>query len=372
MSMVLPTVAGADAPDFHRRWDIARRRATAEGLGALYVTAGPTFTWLTGFAPYPGGWPDWLSCVIVPVEAEPAIVISRMHAQILDESRCPVGNVFTYVDGQDPRGALRQALASAGVAGGAVGLEDHIWFSDVELLQEIAPNLGLRRTQLFESLRAVKEPGEIALLRRSAECQDAAFAQAAESFHSGADLGEAEESIRSAMLAKGCESIKLLGVFKSPRPRRFTSPELIDIDFGTAFCDGYTIDSSRNVFIGEPPARLLNQYRIVLDAYMAATATLRPGIDAASVHRAGAEVIAAGGETQTWKMGHGVGLSDGHEPPWLQAGSGVVLEEGMVFTIDPGFFVGRDLPLHLENTVLITAKGWEGLNRVSDDLIVVE
>lgn len=371
MSMVLPSAAGAVAPDFHRRWELARGRAAAKGLTALYVTSGPTFTWLSGFAPYPGGWPDWVSCVVLPVDAEPAIVISRMHAQILDESRCPVRNVFTYVDGQDPRGALKQALAATGVKEGVVGLEDHIWFSDVELLGEVAPSLRLRRTPLFESLRAVKEPGEIALLRRSAACQDAAFAQAVQSFRDGADLSEAEASIRSAMLANGCESIKLLGVFKSPRPRPLKAPELVDIDFGTAFCDGYTIDSSRNVFIGEPPATLLDQYRLVLDAYTEATGTLRPGVDAAAVHRAGAATIASGGESQTWKMGHGVGLSDGHEPPWLQEGSEVVLEEGMVFTIDPGFFVGRDLPLHLENSVLITATGWESLNQFSDELIVV-
>jgi Xaa-Pro aminopeptidase len=363
--------APASSPDYVARWTRARERVEAHGFDGLYVTAGPTFTWLSGATPYPGGWPDFASCLLLPLDRDPVMLISAMHAEILDRQTCAVADVLTYMDGEDPTPVLREAFARTGLTAARLAVENHIWLSDVELAAAAAPSARLGRSPLFEALRAVKDSDELALLRRSAACQDAAFVAARDVMAVGGDLSEVEVAIRAAMMAEGCESIKLLGVFRSTRPRRFQADELIDIDFGTAFCGGYTIDSSRNVFFGETTARLRDQWELVVAAYDAAAAAVRPGALAADVHRAGADVIEAGGERQTWKMGHGVGLSDGHEAPWLQDGSETVLEPGMAFTIDPGFFVGRDLPLHLENTVVVTESGCESLNRFPNEIVAV-
>jgi Xaa-Pro aminopeptidase len=356
---------------FAGRWSRARERLASEGFDGLYVTSGPTFTWLSGYAPYPGGWPDFLSAVVLPLEGEPIMLISAMHAEILDRDACAIADVRTYTDGDDPTPVLRELFAKAGVSNGHLAVEDHIWLSDAELIGEAVPGARLMRSTLFDGLRAVKDENELALLRQSARCQDAAYRAASEVMRAGGDLGEAEVAVRAAMLAEGCETIKLLGIFRAPRPRAFRAGELIDIDFGTAFCGGYTIDSSRNVFFGEPGAELLREWQLVEDAYQAAIAAVRPGVTAGAVHRAGADPIDASGHRQVWKMGHGVGLSDGHEAPWLQAGSETVLEKGMTFTIDPGFFVGRDLPLHIEDTVVVTADGCESLNRWPRSIITV-
>jgi Xaa-Pro aminopeptidase len=371
MSSPVPARTAASTPDHPARWARARERAAAAGFEGLYLTAGPTFAWISGYAPYPGGWPDFASCLLLPLDREPVMLISAMHAEILDRESCSVEQVFTYVDGDDPTPVLQAAFAAAGLERSRLAVEDHIWLSDVELVSASAPNTRLSRSELFEGLRAVKDEGELALLRQSAACQDAAFGAAGDVMRAGGDLGEAEVAIRSAMLAEGCETIKLLGIFRSRRPRRFEAGELIDIDFGTAFCGGYTIDSSRNVFFGEPGAELLAQWQLVEDAYQAAVAAVRPGVTAAAVHRAGAAVIESGGQRQTWKMGHGVGLSDGHEAPWLQDGAETVLEAGMTFTIDPGFFVGRDLPLHIEDTVVVTEDGCQSLNRFPREIVAV-
>jgi Xaa-Pro aminopeptidase len=353
------------------RWERARERASAEGFDGLYVTTGATFTWLSGYAPYPGGWPDFLSCIALPPDRDPIMLISAMHAEILDRDACAIEDVRTYIDGDDPTPILREMFATAGLERARLAVEDQIWLSDYELVGEAAPDVQLVRSALFDGLRAVKDAGELALLRQSARCQDAAYAAAARVMRAGGDLGEAEVAVRSAMLAEGCETIKLLGIFRAPRPRAFRAGELIDIDFGTAFCGGYTIDSSRNVFFGEPGADLLRDWQLVEDAYQAAIAAVRPGATADAVHRAGADPIVASGHRQVWKMGHGVGLSDGHEAPWVQAGNETLLEEGMTFTIDPGFFVGRDLPLHIEDTVVVTADGCESLNGFPRDIIAV-
>jgi Xaa-Pro dipeptidase len=70
-------------------------------------------------------------------------------------------------------------------------------------------------------------------------------------------------------------------------------------------------------------------------------------------------------------VGHGVGLNDGHEAPLMQTGNKRRLEPGMVFTIDPGVFIARDVPIHIEDTIVVTEDGWESLNTFTHDLVVV-
>jgi len=43
----------------------------------------------------------------------------------------------------------------------------------------------------------------------------------------------------------------------------------------------------------------------------------------------------------------------------------------MVFTIDPGVFIERDVPIHIEDTVVVTANGYENLNAFTHEMIVV-
>ena len=59
---------------------------------------------------------------------------------------------------------------------------------------------------------------------------------------------------------------------------------------------------------------------------------MRPGAAIESIHLACAETMAAAGYEQVWKVGHGVGLGDSHEPPLLQPGNTHLVEAEMVFT----------------------------------------
>jgi len=273
--------------DYEARWRKAREALNSEQLSAIYVVAGPNFQWLSGFAPYPGGWPDFLSGILLPVDREPVMLLSAMHAELVDRGTCAISQIFTYTDGQDPSETIRSAFRAAGISKGLIGVEDSIWFSDVELLQSVVPGVKFQVPKLYETLRAVKDEGELTLLRRSARCQDAAFGAAKTVARAGLSLNELENAIRAAMLDAGSAKANLLGIFKSERPRTLDASELFDIDFGTAVCGGYTIDSSRNVFIGQPDQKLQQQWELILAAYDATLELLagyaRPKEDRKSV-----------------------------------------------------------------------------------------
>jgi Xaa-Pro aminopeptidase len=359
-------------PDYNARWDKARKLARETGVEALHVMSGPNFRWLSGMVPHAGGWPVWAMCVVLPVDGEPAMLITQMHADLLDLEHCPVKKVEVYMDGQDPVPALRRIYESAGLAHASIGVEDSLWFGDVELIRSAAPDAKLRRTQaIFDELRSVKDADEIALIRRAAQIHDLGYAAARNAIRAGTTVGRAGLEIMTAMVDAGDETMQIAGAFTRLSNREFQKGDVVDVDLWPGSFAGYRADSARNVFVGEPSDEAVNLYELTRKAYAAAVAAVRPGVPAEEVHRACQEVIESGGRKQVWKVGHGVGLNDGHEAPLLQRGNKRLLEPGMVFTIDPGVFIRRDVPIHIEDTVVVTAAGCESLNAYTHELVVV-
>ena len=354
------------------RQERARRRAAAAGVDGLYVSAGPNFRWLTGEEPHAGGWPLWVSAIMLPVDGEPAAVISRMHADIFDLERFPIERVFTYVDGQSPDGVLREALQVTGLAGARLAAEDTTWFGDVALLGEVASGATLvRAPEVFAHLRAVKDAEEIEHLRLASAAHDAGYIAAREILRPGITVAAAAGEIVQAMLAAGSESLELVGSFHHLSNRPLAAGEVVDVDLWPGSHGGYRADSARNMFLGDPSPEAQRMFAATAVAYGAAMAAVRPGVTAESIHQACAAVMVDAGYEQVWKVGHGVGLNNIHEDPLLQLGNTTPLEEGMVFTIDPGAFIARDSPIHIEDTVLVTVDGVESLNAYSRELIVI-
>ncbi len=358
--------------DYVARWEKARRLALENDVDALYVMSGPNFRWLSGLTPHPGGWPIWAMGVLVPVDGEPGMLITQMHADLLDLQTCPIKRVEVYMDGQDPLPSLRRLFGSARVALASVGVEDSLWFGDAELIQEAVPEAKTRRTQsVFDQLRSVKDADEIELIRRAARIHDLGYEAARKAIRAGTTVGRAGLEIMTAMVDAGDESMQISGAFKTLSARKFKAGDVVDVDLWPGSFEGYRADSARNVFVGEPSDEAVELYELTRKAYHAAVGVVRPGVLAEEVHRACQLVIEDGGRKQVWKVGHGVGLNDGHEAPLLQLGNKRPLEPGMVFTIDPGVFIKRDVPIHIEDTVLVTDDGYENLNGYTHEMVVV-
>jgi Xaa-Pro aminopeptidase len=67
------------------------------------------------------------------------------------------------------------------------------------------------------------------------------------------------------------------------------------------------------------------------------------------------------------RTGHGIGL-DTHEAPWIVASDGTVLEEGMTFSVEPGFYLAGHAGARIEDIVAVTADGSRSFNEVDRSL----
>ncbi len=102
---------------------------------------------------------------------------------------------------------------------------------------------------------------------------------------------------------------------------------------------------------------------MVREAQQAGVEAVEPGVTAGEVDAAAREVIkdAGYGEQFIHRTGHGVGL-DVHEEPFIVAGSGRLLEPGMVFSVEPGIYLPGEFGVRIEDLLVVTEDGCERLN----------
>ena len=120
---------------------------------------------------------------------------------------------------------------------------------------------------------------------------------------------------------------------------------------------------------GDPVrAKLREVYDVVLRAQAQGIAAIRPGVKTGDVDAAARKVIAdAGyGDQFTHSIGHGLGM-EVHEAPIMRPGSEIVMQAGMVVTVEPGIYLTGWGGIRIEDDVLVTPDGCEVLTSVARD-----
>jgi len=217
---------------------------------------------------------------------------------------------------------------------------------------------------LVESLRAIKEPEEIDLIKKAVEITDRAFSYIEDYIREGMTELEVAWELEKFQREQGSQSMPFDIIVASgpnsalpharPSQRRINQGEPIVIDMG-ARVGGYCSDFTRTLCLGEPDDTFRQVYDTVLGAQLAAIALIKEGMSGNEADGFARTVIEEGGYGEAFghSLGHGVGLA-AHEQPRLGPNSEDMLTEGMVFSVEPGIY----LP------------GWGGVR--IEDLAVIE
>ncbi|MCK5294561.1 MAG: M24 family metallopeptidase, partial [Arcobacteraceae bacterium] len=98
-------------------------------------------------------------------------------------------------------------------------------------------------------------------------------------------------------------------------------------------------------------------YDIVLKAQESTIKKARVGMKASHIDKIGRDIIekAGYGKYFVHSTGHGVGL-DIHEYPNISSRSDVVIEENMVYTIEPGIYLPDNFGVRIEDTIVMGNK----------------
>ncbi|WP_369820190.1 type I methionyl aminopeptidase [Thioclava sp. SK-1] len=141
-----------------------------------------------------------------------------------------------------------------------------------------------------------------------------------------------------------CISVNHVVCHGIPGDKKLKDGDVLNIDV-TVIVDGWFGDSSRMYVAGSLPRKAERLIEVTHDALMIGIETVKPGNTFGDIGHA-IQKFVEGNRMSVVRdfCGHGVGRVF-HAPPnvlhYGRAGSGAVLEEGMIFTIEPMVNLGR-------------------------------
>ena len=212
-------------------------------------------------------------------------------------------------------------------------------------------------------LRSVKTPAEVESIRKAVKISDNAITFVSETLHEGITEKQLAWEIERFMREAGSEILPFdvivaAGMNASlphhiPSDKPIYQHEPIIIDIG-ARVDGYASDLTRTLCIGKMTPMLQEVYQVVLDAQLTAEKEIRSGMTGNEADAFARDYIKKAGYGSNFghALGHGIGLVC-HEYPRVSQNSEDVLEEGMVFTVEPGIYLPKWGGVRIEDTVVL-------------------
>jgi Xaa-Pro aminopeptidase len=241
-------------------------------------------------------------------------------------------------------------------------------------LKKILNSVELHPTaNIVDRLRAIKDTQEIKLLKKAAHCAMQSFAFAQRIVKPGKRETDIASRLYLFIKKLGVDSLAFDTIVASGKRgsmphapvsnRTIKNNEAVLLDLGCRI-SGYNSDLTRMIFLGKITEKIKCIYNIVLQAQRLAISTVRAGVKICQIDNIARNYIAKAGLGSYFghALGHGIGR-EVHEYPFISPKNHNVLEEGMVFTIEPGIYIPGVGGIRIEDMVLVTKTGYEVLTR---------
>lgn len=234
---------------------------------------------------------------------------------------------------------------------------------------------------VIETIRAIKEPEEIEIIRQACEISDQAFEHILTFIKPGVTEIEVANELERFHKEKGAEGMSfdtiIASGLRSAMPHGRASEKVIEagdlvtLDFG-CYYKGYSSDMTRTVAVGPVSPQLKEIYDIVLEAHNRVIQGAKAGMSGKEIDCLARDYISEKGYGDAFghSTGHGLGL-DVHEMPAVAMKNEKVIQENMVITDEPGIYLPGVGGVRIEDDLLVHADGVESLNRSPKHLIIL-
>ncbi len=346
------------------RIEALRQRLGDEELAGMLVAGAENRRYLSGFTGSAG-------VLIISRERRAIATDSRYYEQVKQQS--PSWELIEADYDFDDK--LPQYLERFGLSHRCVGYEGqhisvyrlHRWQAAVDDLAALVPT-----RDVVETLRQVKDPGELDTIKQAISIADAALEHIYGWLQPGLTERQVAWELERFMREHGADAVSFEIIAASghnaalpharPGERRIQAGEPIIMDLGCRV-DGYCSDVTRTVCLGEPDDdQYSSLWQLVKRAQETAEAGLRAGMASNVGDALARDVINEAGFGQYFghSLGHGVGLEI-HERPRLSYASQESISAGSVVTVEPGIYLPGWGGIRIEDMVLVNEKGAEVL-----------
>jgi Xaa-Pro aminopeptidase len=365
-----------------------------EGAGGCLLSTGVNLYYATGRI-YNGYF-------YLPSEGEPWFFVRR-----------PAGLQGAQVEYIRKPEQMPEIFASKGLKTPAKLLleADELPFSEYMRLHDVfRPEATGNATALIRTLRMIKTPWEIEQFRISARQHNKTYAAIPSCYRAGMTDLEFQAEIERLMRRNGS-----IGVFRSfganmdifqgsilagdnaetPSPfdfalggegmatcapigangTRLEEGMAVMVDMAGNYT-AYITDMTRTFAIGKLPPEAYHAHRVSLDIQRATQNVARPGTPCADLYNLALDIADKEGLSHCfmgtrWQakfVGHGIGIQI-NELPVLTSRSKDVLQQGMVFALEPKFVIPGVGAVGIENSFIVTRDGLEQITCAEEEII---
>ena len=346
-----------------------RDRMRDNNVDLVALGPGTHMNWLLGFNPYP----DERPCMLLIGKDKEAFLMPSVNEEgMRSKTDIPM---CCWNDENGPDKALNEALEFTGASNAKhIAIDEAMRSHFALILLESLSNPSYEFTNsTVGALRMRKDNNEFINLKENALIDDRAMQAGFAAIKEGVTELEIGEAINKHFISEGAKPQFCIvgsgpnGAFPHHHTgnRKVQYGDVVLIDIGGRK-GTFPSDMTRMSVLGEPPEDYHEVHAIVERAVQAAMKAAKPGVMAKEVDAAARGVIteAGYGDYFVHRTGHGLGI-DIHEPPYITATSEVVLDEGMVFSIEPGIYLQGRFGVRLEEIVILRSDGPEILSELS-------
>jgi len=381
-------------PDiFRKRLDRVREHIAKDeaDLGLFFNPR--TIYYLTGFRHIATERPI---AILIPADEEPIAFLPRLEVTHWehDVSWIPeVESYFEYPDTDHPMKILASLLKERTKNQKSIGADakgaPKYWGYEGPLLTEILKDWKfLEYSSLIPSMRIIKEPIEVELIRISARWGKRAHQILQEEVAPGKtewDIATkatitASQELLSEMPPPSPSMLPAFAGFRGQIGPNSGLPHAtfknLKVSKGDVLVTGasadiyhYFSELERTMIVGKPSEKQRRYFKAMLDAQDAAIAAIKPEVTCAEIDKASFSSFKENGFSHlVWHhTGHSIGL-EAHEQPFLDRGLNTPLRPGMVLTVEPGIYERGFGGFRHSDTVLVTETGVEMLTNYPKDL----
>ena len=345
-----------------------------------FLTSSENVFYLSGYYTNPH---ERLLALAVFQTEEPFLVCPAM--EVPDAKRSGWDHeIIGYSDIENPWEMILNSINKRikGVSKAAIEKE-HMNVERYEHLSKLFPQASfVSAEEKLRMLRMIKDAKELKIIEEACALADFAVEFGASEIKEGKTELEILNALEYALKQKGVTEMSfstmvLAGAnaaspHGNPGETKIQKGDLVLFDLGVVV-DRYCSDITRTVAYGDINDKQKDIYDTVLKAQLAAIEASKPGVTAAEVDLTARRIItdAGYGDYFPHRLGHGLGISV-HEYPSLTETNQLIIEEGMIYTIEPGIYVPNVAGVRIEDDVYITSDGAKVLTKFPKELQIIK
>ncbi|MCL2008064.1 MAG: Xaa-Pro peptidase family protein [Treponema sp.] len=233
-------------------------------------------------------------------------------------------------------------------------------------------------TELINKCKQKKTQEDLIQYRKVCTITDEIWKRVLPVIKVGVTEKEVEAKILISMMELGADTTSFLPIVVSgarssmphgrPSEKRLENGDFVTVDMGFVL-NGYTSDFTRTVVIGKASEKHRQIYDAVLRAQEAALKGIKAGMTGKAGDEIARNIIDEAGYGEYFNHGLGHGFDDG---VFLsKSGKDFILEENMVFTIEPGIYIEGFGGVRIEDTVILSKDGCVSLFKSGKELIQI-